>query len=109
MVPRTVIIIRVFPSAHLIHELSSFEVFWIKRHRYISIIGQRCAVCYQFIAINSVYRFRALICLSSGGTVYCIQQLCRLAEAASRHNAHNIPIVVYTVPPDDDQISALNM
>jgi hypothetical protein len=28
-----------------------------------------CSVCFQFITINSLYMFRALICSSSGGTV----------------------------------------
>jgi hypothetical protein len=35
------------------------------------IIGQtRCTVCLPFITINSLYMFPALICSSSGGTVY---------------------------------------
>jgi hypothetical protein len=30
----------------------------------------RCTICFQFITINSLYMFRALISSSSGGTVY---------------------------------------
>jgi hypothetical protein len=29
-----------------------------------------CTICFQFITINSLYMFRALVCSSSGGTVY---------------------------------------
>jgi hypothetical protein len=36
----------------------------------ISVIGStRCTICFQFITINSLYIFRALICSSSGVTV----------------------------------------
>jgi hypothetical protein len=44
--------------------------------------------------------FRALIFTLSGGTVYRV--LCLLA-------AQNIPIAVYTVPADDEQISDRNI
>jgi hypothetical protein len=38
---------------------------------FISITGPtRCTICFQFITINSLYMFWALICSSSGGTVY---------------------------------------
>jgi hypothetical protein len=32
-------------------------------------VPTRCTVCFQFITINNLYMFRALICLSSEGTV----------------------------------------
>jgi hypothetical protein len=32
---------------------------------------------------------------------YIVCVLCRLA--ATRHNAHNIPIIVHAAPPDDEQ------
>jgi hypothetical protein len=42
-----------------------------------------CTVCFQFIAINSLYMFRALICSSSGGTVYTnIGMLCQHAASS---------------------------
>jgi hypothetical protein len=38
---------------------------------YISVTGPtRCTVCFQFIMINGLYMFRALIFSSSGGTEY---------------------------------------
>jgi hypothetical protein len=38
---------------------------------YIRITGPiRSTICFQFITINSLYMFPALICSSSGGTVY---------------------------------------
>jgi hypothetical protein len=48
------------------------------------IVPTRSTICFQFITINSLYIFLALICSSPGGTVYtkigtflCV--LCRLA------------------------------
>jgi hypothetical protein len=60
---------------------------------------------YQFIASNSLYMLRALMCSSSGGTVYTaigkvLWVLCRLA--ASRLGVEwfpIIPIVCYTEFP----------
>jgi hypothetical protein len=40
--------------------------------RWRKIGPTRCTTCFQFIAINSLYMFRALICSSLGGTVYTI-------------------------------------
>jgi hypothetical protein len=54
--------------------------------------------------------FRGLICASSGGTVYKTIGFTPNLQTASRHNKHkNIPIFVYTAPPDDEQVSARNM
>jgi hypothetical protein len=40
-------------------------------HRNISIIvPARCTICFQFITTNDLYMFTALICSSSGFTVY---------------------------------------
>jgi hypothetical protein len=55
--------------------------------------------------------FRAIICSSSGGTVYtAIGVLCvcvlRGQLAASQH-MHKV--AVHTLPPDDEQIIARNM
>jgi phosphatidylserine decarboxylase len=51
--------------------------------------------------------FRALICSSLGGTVYTTIGMffVRIMSAGTR----NIPIVVCTVPPTDEQISARNV
>jgi hypothetical protein len=52
--------------------------------------------------------FRAVICSSSGGTVYtttgifCVYYVDWML-------AQNIPIVVYIMPPDYEQTSARNM
>jgi hypothetical protein len=54
---------------------------------------KKCTISLQFITVNNLYMFRALICSSSGGAV-CTQ---------------NIPIPVYAVPPDDEQISVGNL
>jgi hypothetical protein len=95
-----------------------------KNWRCFSIIGPtRCTVCFQFIVINSLYILQALICSSSGGTVYtaigvyirvyvflCV--LCRMvgSRVGVEHNTHKfIPSVLYTVLPDDEQISARSM
>jgi hypothetical protein len=44
---------------------------------YISITGPtRCTIWCQFITINILYMFWALICSSSGGTVYTTVDIC---------------------------------
>jgi hypothetical protein len=73
-----------------------------------------CTVCFQFITINSLYMFQALICSSSGGTVYttigiycfvcvcvcimsagCLQGYNGILLAANRHNMHKIYQLLY--------------
>jgi hypothetical protein len=63
-----------------------------------------CTICFQFITINSLYMFQALICSSSGGTVYHFH-----SNPASSQPTKHAQFVVYTVHPDDGQISAGNM
>jgi hypothetical protein len=42
--------------------------------KYISILGPtRCTICFQFIMINSLYMFQAIICSSPGGTADIIR------------------------------------
>jgi hypothetical protein len=49
----------------------------ILSYYFISIRGPtRCTICFQFITINILYMFRALICSSSGDTVYTIGIFC---------------------------------
>jgi hypothetical protein len=49
----------------------SSKHFIFQRWNIISVTGPtRCTICCQFININSLYMFQALICSSSGGTVY---------------------------------------
>jgi hypothetical protein len=68
-----------------------------------------CTVCLQFITINSLYMFKALICSTSGGNVYTTNGIfCAYYEgwllaglewtllAASRYNIHKIYQLLYT-------------
>jgi hypothetical protein len=52
--------------------------------------------------------FQAFICSSARGTVYTKIDIF-YAYYVGWLLAQNIPIAVYTVPPDDEQISARNM
>jgi hypothetical protein len=51
----------------------------------------RCTVCCQFITVNSLYVFRALACLSSGGTVctaigiFCVLKFVELFKITYVH------------------------
>jgi hypothetical protein len=46
------------------------RAFTIIMYDSFSIIGPtRCTICFQFITINSLHMFQALMCSSSGGTV----------------------------------------
>jgi hypothetical protein len=53
--------------------------------------------------------FQAIICSSSGGTVYKTIFFVRVMSAGCSQHKKNIPTLVSTVPPDDEQISARNM
>jgi hypothetical protein len=93
---------------HLSVRKIKYSIESLKEGR-ISIIGPKgCTVCLQFITINSLYMFRAVIFSSSGGTVYttivifCVYYIEWLpAELEWTFG--------YTVSPDDEQISIGNV
>jgi hypothetical protein len=54
-----------------VYKITLFVCRSVRKIATVNIIGPiRCTICFQFISISSLYMFGALICLSSGGTVY---------------------------------------